>query len=89
MRIQASSTKTTQPPRAQCRIMPRLWSEGIGSEWGTGGVTTDAETYQLLAVNPEVQTIIGFLSVGYPASEGGATKPPRKLGVSDVLRDVP
>ena len=66
-----------------------LWSEGIGSKWGTGGVTTDAETYQLLAVNPEVQTIIGFLSVGYPASEGGATKPPRKLGVSDVLRDVP
>lgn len=66
-----------------------LWCEGIGSKWGTGGVTTDAETYQLLAVNPEEQTIIGFLSIGYPANGVPAVKPARKLGVSDLLRNLP
>lgn len=66
-----------------------LWSEGIGSKWGTGGVTTDAETYAALGVNSEQQTIVGFLTIGYPASEATATKPPRKLAAADVLRQVP
>lgn len=66
-----------------------LWSEGIGSKWGTGGVTKDAETYQALGVNASEQTIVGFLSVGYPADGSRPKKPPRKFGVTDVLRDVP
>jgi nitroreductase len=66
-----------------------LWSEGIGSKWGTGGVTTDAETYQALRVNVAEQTIVGFLSIGYAARDASPEKPPRRLGVKDVLRSVP
>lgn len=66
-----------------------LWSEGIGAKWGTGGVTTDAETYQALGVDASEQTIVGMLSVGYAAGGTSPKKPPRKLGVTDVLRHVP
>jgi nitroreductase len=66
-----------------------LWSEGVGSKWGTGGVTTDPETYQALGVNGNDDTVVGFLSIGYPSSGANLAKPPRKLGVADVLRHVP
>lgn len=66
-----------------------LWSEGVASKWSTGGVTTDAETYAVLGVNPAEQSIIGFLSLGYAAGDVEPTKPARKLGLADVLRTLP
>lgn len=64
-----------------------LWAEGVGSKWSTGGVTTDARTYQLLGVDSVLQEIVGFVWIGAPGKE--CAKVQRKLGVSDVLRAVP
>lgn len=66
-----------------------LWAEGIGSKWSTGGVTTDAETYGLLALNPNETEIVGFLWLGYENPDSRTKKPPRRLSVSDVLSEVP
>ncbi|MCB0404973.1 MAG: nitroreductase [Bdellovibrionales bacterium] len=44
-----------------------LWSEGIGTKWGTGTLTTHARTYELLGIAPEAEKIIGFVWAGIPA----------------------
>ena len=68
--------------------MLSLWSEGVGSKWSTGGVTTDARTYACLGVDPAEQTIVGFLWVGHDA-RAEAPKPRRRRGLDQVLRSVP
>jgi nitroreductase len=67
--------------------MLALWSEGIGSKWSTGEVTTDPRTYELLGIDPEREAITGFLWVGYAANEG--PKPRRRRSIDEVLRAVP
>jgi nitroreductase len=91
-------TKAEDPEVAQedyaavsCAVyaaMLSLWSEGIGSKWSTGGVTTDARTYELLGVNPSEQSIVGFVWVGYDARPD-APKPRRRRGLDQVFRSVP
>ena len=66
-----------------------LWAEGIGSKWSTGGVTTDAETYRILGVDPAIAEIVGFLWLGYPKTDNQAKKPPRRLTVAQVLSELP
>jgi nitroreductase len=41
-----------------------LHADGFASQWGTGGVTRDEETYRVLGVDPEVFDIIGFVKIG-------------------------
>ncbi len=41
-----------------------LASEGIGSKWGTGKITTQDETYQLLDIDKAAVEIVGFLWIG-------------------------
>jgi nitroreductase len=67
--------------------MLALWSEGIGSKWSTGDVTTDPRTYEALGIDSSRESVIGFLWVGYAASEG--PKPRRRRSLDDVLRTVP
>lgn len=66
-----------------------LWAEGIGSKWSTGGVTTDAETYEVLGLNSGETEIVGFLWVGYSKPDSLAKKPSRRLTVAQVLSEVP
>jgi nitroreductase len=68
--------------------MLSLWSEGIGSKWSTGGVTTDPRTYACLGVEPAEQSIVGFVWVGYDARPE-APKPRRRRGLDQVFRAVP
>ncbi|MEY2935871.1 MAG: hypothetical protein RL033_6620 [Pseudomonadota bacterium] len=68
--------------------MLSLWSEGIGSKWSTGGVTTDPRTYACLGVEPAAQSIVGFVWVGYDARPE-APKPRRRRGLDQVFRTVP
>jgi nitroreductase len=68
--------------------MLAFWSEGIGSKWSTGGVTTDERTYQRLGVDPTAEEIVGFLWVGY-AARSDVPKPRRRRSLADVLRSVP
>ena len=68
--------------------MLSLWSEGIGSKWSTGGVTTDERTYGCLGVDPSQQAIVGFLWVGLDA-RAEAPKPRRRRALDQILRSVP
>ena len=43
------------------------WAAGIGTKWSTAGVTRDPLAYELLGLDPDRFTIIGFLFAGYPA----------------------
>ncbi|WP_440996242.1 nitroreductase family protein [Arhodomonas sp. SL1] len=43
-----------------------LWSEGIGVKWTTGPVIRDPRFYDLLWVDPDIETVIGLLWYGYP-----------------------
>jgi len=62
-----------------------LWSEGVRSKWGTGGVTRDARTYAMLGLEPDREEIIGFVWIGYSA-EPAATP---RLDVDAVFDAVP
>jgi nitroreductase len=69
-------------------VMLSLWSEGVGSKWSTGGVTTDERTYGCLGVDPSQQTIVGFLWVGFDA-RAEAPKPRRRRPLEQILRSIP
>lgn len=43
-----------------------LWADGVGCQWGTGGVTRDAESYRILGLDKDAVDIIGFFKIGYP-----------------------
>jgi nitroreductase len=68
--------------------MLSLWSEGVGSKWSTGEVTTDERTYTCLGIDPGREEIVGFVWVGY-AAKPDIPKPRRRRALSDVLRRVP
>lgn len=59
-----------------------LWSEGVGCQWGTGGVTRDPETYRLLGIDPEAEEIVGLIKAGYPER----VPPARRRPLEDVVR---
>jgi nitroreductase len=61
-----------------------LWADGVGAQWGTGGVTRDAETYRVVGV-PEGEEIIGFIKAGYPAKIPGSKRRP----LDEVVRRTP
>jgi nitroreductase len=67
--------------------MLSFWSEGLGSKWSTGAVTTDERTYAALRVDPASEEIVGFLWAGQAALD--VSKPRRRRDISDVLRSVP
>jgi nitroreductase len=68
--------------------MLSLWSEGVGSKWSTGAVTTDERTYRTLEISPDTEQIVGFLWVGL-ASREQPPKARRRRALSDVLRHLP
>jgi nitroreductase len=68
--------------------MLAFWSEGVGSKWSTGAVTTDERTYRTLGVDPQQEEIIGFLWAGR-AVRMDLPKPRRRRSLDEVLRSVP
>ena len=69
-------------------VMLSLWSEGLGSKWSTGGVTTDERTYRALGIDRSQQEIVGFLWAGQ-AAQLDLPKPRRRRSLDDVLRSAP
>ena len=65
-------------------LMLALCAEGVGTKWSTGGVTRDAETYDLLGLDREVERIVGFVWAGYAAKD--PTPPPRPAWEAHVDR---
>ena len=48
-------------------LVLQLWADGVGAQWGTGGLTRDDETYRALGIEAAADEIIGFVKCGYPA----------------------
>lgn len=62
-----------------------LWAEGIGAQWGTGAITRDPRTYDVLGIDREREVIIGFLKVGYAAQVPAGKRRP----VGELTRWLP
>ena len=45
-----------------------LWENGVGSQWSTGSITRDENTYECLSIDSNQEEIIGFIKAGYPES---------------------
>lgn len=43
-----------------------LWNEGIGVKWTTGDVIREKAFYDLIWVDPDVETVVGLVWYGYP-----------------------
>lgn len=67
-------------------IQLAAWAEGLGMQWNTGKQTQQPQTYHLLAINPVVEEIAGFLYFGYPAL---IPVPPPRKPLAEVLRRMP
>ena len=52
-----------------------FWDNDIGSQWSSGSITRDLNTYQILSINPKTEEIIGFLKAGYPEAIPNVKKP--------------
>jgi nitroreductase len=68
-------------------VMLSLWSEGLGSKWSSGAVTTDERTYKTLGVDPAEQEIVGFLWAGHALRD--VPKPRRRRAPAEIIRSVP
>ena len=68
---------------AMQNIQLAAWAEGLGAKWGTGALTRQPATYELLGLDPEAETIVGFLYMGYPDESPEAL---RKRPIDDVIR---
>ena len=53
-----------------------LWDNGIGSQWSTGSITRDNDTYELLSIDSKQEEIIGFIKAGYPEKIRAINKKP-------------
>lgn len=62
-----------------------LWSEGIGVKWTTGKVTREPEFYDLIWVDPAVETLVGLMWFGYPAE----IPQPQRKPVEQILVELP
>ena len=52
-----------------------FWDNDIGSQWSSGSITRDLDTYQILSINPKTEEMIGFLKAGYPEAIPNVKKP--------------
>ncbi len=62
-----------------------LWSEGIGTKWGTGAVTRDPRFFDLLGVDPAREQLVGMFWYGYPAAVPEA----RRKAVEEIVTELP
>ena len=75
---------------AVCRAIQNIqlaaWADGLGMQWSSGRVSTAAETYALLGINPTEQDMVGLLYFGYPAI---VPEPAPRKPLSQVMRLLP
>lgn len=65
-------------------LMLALWARGIASKWTTGEITRDRRFYDLIWVDPALETVVGLFWYGYPETLPDTTRKP----VEAVLVDL-
>lgn len=66
-------------------LMLSLHADGVGTKWGTGGMTRDPEALRILGIGA-TEKIIALVWVGHPAI---VPTPPKRLPLSELVRRVP
>ena len=66
-------------------LMLVLWEQGIGSKWSTGPLTREAKFYNLVWVDPDIETIIGLVWYGYAVNVSQTVRKP----LQQVLTELP
>jgi nitroreductase len=66
-------------------MMLAAHGEGLGAKWSSGGVTTHADTYAVLGIEPDLEEIAGFVWVGVPAKVPTIKRP----DLAEVTRELP
>ncbi len=67
-------------------IQLAAWAEGVGMQWSSGKIIQLPQVYEVLAVDPAQEELVGMLFFGYPANVPAAQ--PRQ-GLSTMLRNLP
>jgi nitroreductase len=67
-------------------IQLAAWAEGLGMQWSTSKQTQQPQTYNLLAIEPAAEEIVGFLYFGYPAL---VPTPALRKPLTEVMRRLP
>ncbi len=62
-----------------------LWQEGIGMKWSTTKCTRHPEFYDLMAIDPEREEVVGLLWCGYPEEVPEKTR----KSVGSIIRELP
>lgn len=81
----SSDGRRQQEDYAACCCMVQnmmlfLWSEKIGVKWSTGDIIRDDRFYDLLWIDPDMETIIGIFWYGYASEIPEMTrKPPEQF----------
>ena len=57
-------------------LMLALWNEDVGVKWSTGQIIRDKRFYDMLWINPEIETIIGMFWYGYAEDVPRITRKP-------------
>ena len=57
-------------------IMLAAWAYGIGMHWYSGPLTRDKSAFDILGLDYETETVVGFFYVGYPARVPDAPRKP-------------
>ena len=47
-------------------FMLYLWHEGVGVKWSTGPVTRERQFYEILGIDPDLESLVGLFWYGYP-----------------------
>tara|TARA_B100001564_G_scaffold135070_1_gene113307 strand:+ start:5034 stop:5606 length:573 start_codon:yes stop_codon:yes gene_type:complete len=53
-----------------------FWDQGIGTQWSTGSITRNKNTYLALSIPKESERIIGFIKAGFPENTPTKEKKP-------------
>lgn len=60
-------------------------ADGVGTKWGSGGVTRDPRSYEALGVDPDTEQIEAFLWLGVPRIIPEIRRP----SLDEVVRTLP
>ena len=67
-------------------IQLAAWAEGLGMQWSSGKIIALPETYEVLAIDPAREEIVGLLFFGFPASVPAAQA---RRPLAEVSRRLP
>ena len=84
----ADPTRSREDYAACCcaiqNFMLYLWSHSIGVKWTTGAVTRSPDFYDLIWVNPDLETVVGLLWYGYPADVPQPQRKPLDMSMVEL-----